>query len=72
MQCFEYLKSISTETAILFVTNNIRQAEMLASRILVIDKGKTVYMSENVKEGARIYLELILPQQKENNNDALF
>lgn len=72
LQCFDYLKSISAEVAILFVTNNVKQAEMLATKILVLNKGKTVFMSADVKQGVDQYLQLTLPKSTLDNHDGLF
>ena len=69
LQCFEYLKTVSPQVAILFVTNHVKQAEMLATHILVLNQGKTVYMSAHVKQGIEHYLNLTLPKAPNENYD---
>ncbi len=54
-KCFLHLQKVAKETAVLFVTNNTEQAEMLATKILMLRNGETAMMSSNVKEVAQFY-----------------
>lgn len=60
-KCFAYLKNISPNTAIVFVTNSVNQAEKLATKILVMKHGEGVYLSDNVAQGIEFYLKQTEP-----------
>jgi lipopolysaccharide transport system ATP-binding protein len=55
-KCYENLQTISKKCGIIFITHNIKRIELLASNIIVLDKGKLVYNSDNVKAGTEYYL----------------
>tara|TARA_R110002072_G_scaffold41085_3_gene115773 strand:- start:5874 stop:6662 length:789 start_codon:yes stop_codon:yes gene_type:complete len=57
LKCFQNLKSISKDCCIIFITHNIKRVKVLANRIMVLDKGKFVYESTNIKEGMEFYIE---------------
>ena len=55
-KCYENLQNISKNCGIIFITHNIKMIELLASNIMVLDRGKLVYNSDNVIAGTEYYL----------------
>lgn len=55
-KCYDNLHDISSKCGIIFITHNLNRIESLANNILVLDCGKLVFESINVKEGVEYYL----------------
>jgi len=55
-KCYDNLLNISAKCGIIFITHNLNRIESLANYILVLDHGKVVFDSKNVKEGVDYYL----------------
>lgn len=57
-KCFDHLRAYVKQErkAVLFVSNGIRKILELASRVLVMDKGKVVHQSSDVKKGLEFYI----------------
>ncbi len=55
-KCYENLQNISEKCGIIFITHNIKRIELLASNLVVLDHGKLVYGSDNVKSGVDFYI----------------
>jgi lipopolysaccharide transport system ATP-binding protein len=55
-KCFDNLKSISEKCGIIFITHNIRRIESLANNIIVLDQGKNVFATEDIKTGIEYYI----------------
>ena len=55
-KCFENLKSISERCGIIFITHNIKRIESLANNLLVLDHGKIVFNSTDIKIGIEYYI----------------
>lgn len=56
LKCFQNLKSISPTCGILFITHNIKRVKALANRVMVLQKGKFVFESEDVEAGMEYYI----------------
>lgn len=55
-KCLENLKSISQKCGIIFITHNLKMIESLANNVLILDNGKIIFDSENIKTGIDYYL----------------
>ena len=56
-KCYDNLLSISPKCGIVFITHNLNQIGSIANHILVLDFGKLVFDSNNIKDGIDYYLE---------------
>ncbi len=57
-KCFDNLKEFVKQPgkAVLFVSNNVRKILKIATRVLIMDRGKIVYNSSNIKEALNFYI----------------
>ena len=57
-KCFDHLKDYVKQPnkAVLFVSNNIRKVLKVATRVLIMDKGKIIYNSTDVTEALNFYI----------------
>jgi lipopolysaccharide transport system ATP-binding protein len=56
-KCYANLEEISPNCGIIFISHNIKRAEILANKLMVLDQGKVVCDTQNVDEGIEYYLE---------------
>lgn len=52
-QCIDTLKEIKKEMGILLISHNLEQFEQLATRLVVMEKGKIVLETSNIQEGIK-------------------
>lgn len=55
LKCFNRIDKLLQNTAIIFVSHNMPQVSRIASKILMLDKGKELFYSNNVSEGLTQY-----------------
>ncbi len=57
-KCFEHLKTYVQEgqRGVLFVSNNIRKILKIATKVIVMDQGKIIHNSSDVKEALTVYI----------------
>ncbi len=57
-KCFENMKDFVRQPnkAVIFVSNHIRKVLMVATRVLVLNKGQLIYNSTDIKEALNFYI----------------
>lgn len=66
-KCLENLKNISEKCGIIFITHNLKMIESLANSILILDEGKIIFGSKDIKEGIDYYLKYFTSLPSRNN-----
>ncbi len=61
IKCYENLVSLSENCGIIFITHNLGRIESLANKIIVMDRGKFIYSSNDIKKGVDYYLDNCTP-----------
>jgi len=56
-KCYANLSELSERCGIIFISHNIKRAESLANKIIVLDQGKVMCDTRNIDEGIEYYLE---------------
>lgn len=58
-KCYEHLKTYAKEGAhgVLFVSNNIRKILKIATRVIVMDQGRIIKESDDIKDALTFYIE---------------
>ncbi|MCK5237098.1 MAG: ATP-binding cassette domain-containing protein [Deltaproteobacteria bacterium] len=54
-KCFNEIDQLSKNTAIIFVSHHMQKITRVCTDVLVMDKGKMVYLTDNVSEGLDFY-----------------
>jgi ABC-type polysaccharide/polyol phosphate transport system ATPase subunit len=59
-KCFQQLKSLSKNIGLLFITHHVRHVTKLATRVMILEKGKFVYETQDIQRGIDYYTDEIL------------
>jgi lipopolysaccharide transport system ATP-binding protein len=55
-KCYDNLKKMAGKSAVIFITHSMKRTESLANSILILDQGKMIYTTDDVKSGIEYYL----------------
>lgn len=55
-KCFENMREIASEKGIIVVSNNVRKVLKVATRVLIMSKGKIVFETDDPKEAVEVFV----------------
>ncbi len=63
LKCFKTIDTILPKTAIVFVSHNMPMVSRISSQIILMERGKTVYQSNNVSKGIDLYYDKFITNE---------
>lgn len=69
LKCFQNLREIAPEKGIIIVSNSMRKILKVATRVLIMEKGKFVFETEDANEAVKVFSERLQVPNGEDLSD---